>query len=54
MINRTSKIRILRDNKVIQDGSLDSLKRVKDEVEEGVTGPTRLQVQKALDKVKGL
>ena len=34
LIKRTSKIRLLRDNVVIHDGSIVSLKRFKDEVKE--------------------
>ena len=33
-IKRTSKVRILRDNVVIHDGTLGSLKRFKEEVKE--------------------
>lgn len=34
LIRRTSRVRILRDNVVIHDGELDSLKRFKDDVKE--------------------
>lgn len=37
-ITRNSKIRLLRDNIVIHEGSIDSLKRFKDDVKELLTG----------------
>ncbi len=38
MIRRGSKVRLLRDNVVIHEGELDSLKRFKDDVREVKAG----------------
>ena len=38
LVRRGSKIRVLRDNVVIHDGELDSLKRFKDDVREVKAG----------------
>jgi translation initiation factor IF-2 len=38
VVRRGSKIRVLRDNVVIHDGELDSLKRFKDDVREVKAG----------------
>jgi translation initiation factor IF-2 len=38
LIRRNSKIRLLRDNVVIHEGELDSLKRFKDDVREVKSG----------------
>jgi translation initiation factor IF-2 len=37
-VRRGSKVRVLRDNVVIHDGELDSLKRFKDDVREVKAG----------------
>ena len=38
LVRRGSKIRVLRDNVVVHDGELDSLKRFKDDVREVKAG----------------
>jgi len=38
LVRRGSKVRVLRDNVVIHDGELDSLKRFKDDVREVKAG----------------
>jgi len=37
-ISRSNKVRLLRDNVVVYDGTLDALKRFKDDVREVATG----------------
>ena len=38
LVRRSAKVRVLRDNVVIQDGELDSLKRFKDDAREVKAG----------------
>ena len=38
LVRRSAKVRVLRDNVVIHDGELDSLKRFKDDVREVKAG----------------